>query len=81
MNINMFPIVMFIINLKFSRLFGTIFRHLFTGQLMMNRVRKEIEGVLRRAMNNNSQGIHQIKSIVAHQSPFLNNTDLMKGKI
>ena len=38
----------------------------------MSLVRKEVEGVFRRAMNSNSQGIHQIKFIVTHQSSSLN---------
>ena len=58
------------INLVFlKRISLTLFIDSSLLDYIMSPIRKEVKGVLRRAMNNKSQSSHQIKLIFICQSP------------
>ena len=66
MNINMLSILIIKMNLIF-RVSLTSFTNNSLLDNIMNPVRKEVEEVLRRAMNNNNQSSHVIRAIDTHQ--------------
>ena len=66
MNINMLSILIIRTNLIF-RVSFTFFTNNSLLDNIMEPERKEVEGVLRRAINNKSQSSHQIRAIDTHQ--------------
>ena len=66
MNINMLSILIIRMNLIFRVSFA-----FFTNNSLLDNImepeRKEVEGVLRRAINNKSQSSHQIRAIDTQQ--------------
>ena len=66
MNINMLSILIIRMNLIF-RVSFTFFTNNSLLDNIMEPERKEVEGVLRRAMNNKSQSSHQIRAIDTQQ--------------